>query len=169
MDKIKKQNDFAGIYRKYVNDIFRFCYIRVSDREQAKDLSQQVFLKAWDYVDKGNDLDNPKAFLYQMPRNIIIDWYRIKKESSLDKMIEEDGYDIPDQNSVSDIYRDSDMKSVLIAMKSIPKEDSDALTMRYIDGMSVSEIAKVLNERENTVSVRIHRAIEKVRDIMIKK
>lgn len=169
MDTIKLQNEFAEIYKKYVNDIFRFCYLRISDREVAKDVSQQVFLKAWDAVQQGKELDNARAFLYQVARNTIIDWYRKKKEHSLDQMMEEDGYDIPDYSSVEEMHSNSDMKSVLEAMKKIPKEDAEVVMMRYVDGMGVNEIAGILNERENTVSVRIYRAIEKIRSIMIKK
>ena len=72
--------------------IFRHCYFRVFDRERARDLVQETFLKTWEYLTRGHDIENIRAFLYRVATNLIIDDSRRKKEISLEQL-SESGFD----------------------------------------------------------------------------
>jgi len=92
MDKKK----FSEFYDQNINKVFRFVYLRVDSTETAQDLTSLVFLKFWktqasfvdNKVNQSSKVSNPKAFLFQMARNQIIDFYRQKdkKPLSLDKL-----------------------------------------------------------------------------------
>ena len=160
---------FISAYDEYADAIFRHCFFRVSDRERAKELSQEVFVRAWEYLKKHNDEEvvNMQALLYHIARNLIIDEYRGRKKQSisLDVLNEEDGFDPPD-DSHTEIIRASEMGEVKKAMEELPDHFREVLLLRYVDDMGVKDIAELLEEKENAISVRIHRGIAELRKIL---
>lgn len=90
--KAKKHKDkqaFIEAYDLYIEQIFRFIYFKVGNREEAEDIASMVFLKCWNYVYEGNlgDYHTLKSLLYKIARNTIIDHYRKnqnRKSVSLD-------------------------------------------------------------------------------------
>ena len=93
MEKENRQQTFLEAYESYNNAIFRYCYYQTSNREIALDLTQDTFLKAWEYLGKGIAVENMRAFLYRVAGNAVIDYRRKKKSGSLDAMTE-NGFDI---------------------------------------------------------------------------
>ena len=81
-------DNFKNIYEDESDTIFRFCLIRVSNREQALDITQETFLRLWKNMQEGKTILNNKAFLFTIAHRLIIDWYRKKKSFSLDKMLD---------------------------------------------------------------------------------
>jgi len=73
------QQKFLEAYDTYNDDIFRFCIVKVRNRDIALDIAQDTFTKTWEYLSSGKEIDNMRAFLYQVARNAIIDWSRKKK------------------------------------------------------------------------------------------
>jgi RNA polymerase sigma-70 factor (ECF subfamily) len=63
------QKEFEKAYDLYADAIFRHCYLRVSDRELAKDLMQETFMKTWEYLASGKDIDDVRPFLYRTALN----------------------------------------------------------------------------------------------------
>jgi|SRR3989344_533818 len=153
--------EFMKAYEKYSDAIFRYCYFRVYDRERAKDLVQETFMKTWDYIAQGNDIGNIRAFLYRVARNIIIDYTRKKKEDSLEAL-QESGFN-PGLDERANKEIEFDFQAALQAIKSLDEKYREAVTMRYIEGYSPKEIARMIDETENVVSVRIHRGLQQLR------
>src|SRR3989344_4678170 len=71
-----QDQQFIEVYREYAPQIFKYCFFRVRRREDAEDIASQTFLKTWEYLAKGNSLDNMRAFLYRVAHNLIIDHYK---------------------------------------------------------------------------------------------
>jgi DNA-directed RNA polymerase specialized sigma24 family protein len=86
------ENEFMQAYDNFADAIFRHCYYRVFDRERGKDLMQETFMRAWQYLNKGEKVLNMRAFLYRIANNLIIDESRKKKEQSLEQL-QEAGFD----------------------------------------------------------------------------
>lgn len=156
------QEDFLAAYEEYNDAIFRFCLVKTRNRDTALDISQDTFTKTWEYLASGKTVGNIRAFLYQVARNLIIDLSRKKKSESLDTYFE-DGLEFGEDNS-DRLENQFDGKKALELLDTLKDTDKDVLIMRFIEDMSVPEIAEALNEKENTVSVRIHRALKKVED-----
>lgn len=155
------EQSFLKLYDQFAEAIFRHCYFRVSSREIAEDLTQESFLRVWNYLATGETIDTPKAFLYHIAGNLIIDYYRKKKETSLD-MLTEEGFNPvgSDANSILSYVAGQHALGVIQKLESPYRE---AIIMKYVDNLSIGEIAEVLGESENAVSVRIHRGIEKLK------
>lgn len=156
-------DDFLKLYDEYADAIFRHCFFRVFNRELARDMTQETFFKTWDYMRAGNRLDNPKAFLYRVATNLVIDHARRRKEASLDDL-KEKGFDpvIEDEGTGrrADIF---EKEAVLRALETLPQQYRDVVALRYIDDLTPREIALVLDLSVNNVSVRIHRGVEMLR------
>src|SRR3989344_4062244 len=82
---------FGLLYDHYEPMIYRFILIKVSHREEAEDLTHQVFLHAWRSIPSYQDLGFPfSSWLYRMARNQVIDFYRARKEQqSFEELSEE--------------------------------------------------------------------------------
>jgi RNA polymerase sigma-70 factor (ECF subfamily) len=152
---------FEKAYQDYSDAIFRHCYFRVFDREQGKEIMQEAFMRAWTYLADGKTVDNMRAFLYRIANNLIIDYVRKKKEVSLDDL-QMQGFD-PAFDAVSDMQRKVDESTILANLGFLEKDYRDALVMRYIDGLSPAEIADIVGESPNTISVRLHRGLKQLR------
>ncbi|OGN08124.1 MAG: hypothetical protein A3J46_06270 [Candidatus Yanofskybacteria bacterium RIFCSPHIGHO2_02_FULL_41_11] len=155
---------FTKAYDELSDSIFRHCWFRIGDRERAKDLMQETFTKSWQYISRGEKVDNLKAFLYRVANNLIIDEYRKKKELSLDNlMVEgfEPGFDDRRKNE-----QEIDARFILGVVNRLDEKYREAVLMRYIDDLSPKEIAEVTGESENNISVRIHRGLSQLKEIL---
>lgn len=162
MDHEATKAHFLEVYDRHADEIFRFCVLKVSSRERAEDLTQDVFMKLWQAQREGVQIKNERAFLYTLARNQVIDWYRKKKESSLDALREE-GIDFPSQAHES-IERDAQMREVLEVVNSLDEPSREAVLLRFVEGWTPAEIAALSGESPNAVSVRINRAIKKIQE-----
>lgn len=157
---------FKETYDAHADALFRFAYYKLSDREKAKDVVQDTFVKVWEYLSGEGEVQNIKALLYRIATNAIIDNYRKKKELSLDSLVDE-GFDPGDQHGAhAAIIDESEADIVIKSIHSLEEDERALLLMRYIDGLTVKEIATVTGQRENTVSVKIHRAVKLLKDIL---
>jgi RNA polymerase sigma-70 factor (ECF subfamily) len=152
---------FLEWYGAHNDGIFRFCLLKTSNRNVALDITQETFSKVWEYLSKGNEIKEPKAFLYRIATNIVIDFYRKKKSDSLDTMIES-GFD-PMQEDYISPEKFSEIQELHAKLAMLDDKHKDVIIMRFINDMSVQDIAAIYDEHENTISVRIHRALEKLR------
>ncbi len=158
------ENNFLKSYDAYADAIFRFCFFKTGDRELARDLTQDTFMKTWGYLEKGNEIANMQAFLYRVASNLVIDWYRKDKTDSLDDLAEE-GFD-PEDNKIN-IKENAEVSLALDLLNKLGPDDKSLIIWRFVEGLSPKEIAEEIgNVKENVVSVRIHRALKKLRSIM---
>ncbi|MDD5164932.1 MAG: sigma-70 family RNA polymerase sigma factor [Candidatus Pacebacteria bacterium] len=160
---------FVQIHTEHADSIFRFCFLRVSDRNVAIDLTQDVFMRYWDNLIKGNNIQNDKAFLFTVARNIIIDWYRKKKSISLDALQEENDdpeeFALIEDNAKGALELSTESRFLLDKIKSLPHTSQQVLYFKYIEDLKPKEIAEILHIKENAVSVRIFRALEDLRKL----
>ncbi len=160
----KAERHFVDAYNSYGDAIFRFCFFRVYDRERAKEIMQDVFMRTWDYQSRGNRIKNIRAFLYTTARNIIIDESRKQKDISLE-LLQNSGFEPVDKLDLAHLARQMDM---LETIHLIDEKYKEPIILRYIDGFSIKEIARLIGESENVISVRIHRGLKQLREILAK-
>jgi len=160
----EKEEQFLQAYDEHSDAIFRYCYYRVFDREKAKDFVQETYFRTWKYMLGEKAIENIRAFLYKIARNIIIDESKKKKSSSLDQIMET-GFapSIDTRGKTQDYFTG---KELVLIVKSLDEKYRDVILMKYIDDLSTKEIAIAINETENNVYVRISRGLEKVKEIL---
>lgn len=164
--------DYLEAFEAHADALFRHAFFRLSNRERAQELTQDAFLKTWDFLRGGGDVRDFKSFLYRILNNLIIDEYRKKKSSSLDEILEDDMGSFEARMSGggrSETEEELDVHimgtRIRARIEELPEMYRDAVTMRFIDELSPKEIAEMLGESENVVSVRIHRGVAKLRQL----
>ena len=159
------ERDFLAAYDEHADALFRHCLIRVRDREAAKDIVQEAYSRTWLYLSEGKTIEYPRAFLYRVANNLIVDGARKKKSASLEKMMEDDGFEVADE-SLTDPADRMSTREAMKHLTSLEEIYQTTIRMRFFDNMTPKEIAGALGVSENVVSVRIHRGIERLGRLM---
>ena len=161
------QKEFEKAYDLYADAIFRHCFLRVSDRELAKDLMQEAFMKTWEYLASGHDIQDIRPFLYRTAHNCVIDHVRKQKKRRTDSLesLQEEWFDVAGENG-KDWATILDAKAVVEIFQKVREPYRTVLVLRYVDEMQPSEIAEMLHISANAVSVRITRGLEKLRMLL---
>ena len=161
----QKTAEFIALYDEMADQLFRHCFFKVSNRELALDLVQETFARTWEYLSSGKEVNNIKGFLFKVANNLIIDEYRKKKVVSLETLQEQSGFDAPVQDHKKTIFN-VEVDTVLGYIKKLDEKYREVIMMRYINDYSPKEIATILGESENAVSVRINRGNKKVQEML---
>lgn len=141
---------FAMLYDAYVERVSRYIYFRVSENCDMEDLVSQVFLKAWENLDRYQTGNSPfVAWLYAIARNLVIDHYRMKKEVlSLEEALTlPSDVEMPDE----EVQVRFDLEELRTALQFLKADQQQALILKYIAGLSNENIAKAMNKQEGTV------------------
>ena len=162
MEEIK--NAFSKIYDQYVTKIYRFIFLKVSSQEVAEDLSSEVFMRTWEtYRSESTRIENIQAYLYQIARNVVADHYRGRKVQIVSV---EETVDLPDEaDSLQDqVLLNLEMDRIQKALAVLQDEYQNLIIWRYLDELSVPEIAQITGKTEENVRVGIHRAIQSLKE-----
>lgn len=162
---------FVWLYDQYAPQVYRFILIKTNSPQDSEDLTSEVFFRFWKQVttEKGK-VNNPRAFLYQIARNLVVDHYRQKPRADLvidenqEKIMENTLADSTDLSQKAAL--DSDLVQVHKAISQIKPQYQDMLIWHYLDDFSVKEISQILDKSENTIRVQLHRALKALKSVM---
>jgi len=162
----QKNQFFSEIYNKYIDKIYRFVYLKVSSETIAQDLTSETFTRFWYQIYLDKKIKNPSAFLYQIARNLVIDFYR--KEGAVNLVPIEKCKEMSDPHANLEEKASvlSDMEVVRTALVNLKEDYQNVIIWRYLDDLSIPEIAKVMEKSEGTVRVTLHRALKTLRIAM---
>jgi len=171
--KRKDKEAFAKAYDLYVDQIYRFIYFKINDKEEAHDLTSQVFLKAWEHIQQKGEIEvkTVKALLYRISRNCVIDYYR-KNNKRINISIESDdenvGIDIVDesQNILKNLEIKLDIEEVKKKILELKDEYREVIILHFIDELSTKEIAEILDKTAGNIRVLIHRALKALKKLL---
>lgn len=172
MQNPEQKKQFIETYQKYFPNIFKYCLFRVGSKEDAEDLTEQTFMKTWNYLIEGSEIDNMRAFLFRVAHNHIVDFYaqRKKDQDHRTSLETKDGQtiDIPD---AIDIHADAETKELyreaIAELNRLKPEYRDVMLLRYVHDMELTDIAQTLGLSPENVRVRIHRATKKIKEALI--
>ncbi len=156
---------FGKVYDEYINRIYRFIYFKVSREEEAQDLASETFLRAWQHIQEGKDIKQLSAFLYSIARNLVIDHYRKKmitvsaEEADISGILTDEG------KQKMKVEGTQEYAALLAAMNKMKEEYREVVQLRYIDELSIGEIAEILGKNKGNVRVTLHRASKTLRDV----
>ncbi len=171
LEKAQKgdRDAFGLIYDHFREKIYKFIYFRVGHKELAEDLLSDTFVKAWQKIEGVN---TPKAFvgwLYQVAKNNVIDYYRIKGTSII--AIEEIAEVLPDSTAspIDKANASVEMTTLMELMEMLPTEQRAVLEYKFFEDLTNEEIAAVMGKSEGAIRVIQHRAIDKLKQLLKRK
>ena len=159
---------FLEAYDEYSEALFRHAKLRISNHERAIDLVHDTFTKVWSYVRQGYEIQTFRPFLYKVLNNLIIDEYRKKKDQSLDALLEKEGVDEGSfedlsESSVEALAATIDGRKAFELLEELPDMYREVIILKFVDGLGPKEMSELIEEKENVISVRIHRALKILR------
>lgn len=166
--KAAQQNSllFEPLYNKYYEKMVRFIYQRVDSKEEAFDITSQVFYKCMLHLKKYEFRGIPfSAWLYRIAINELNMLYRSHK---VDKVLNVDAAGL--NHIAADIEEeDYELKhnAIAAAIALLPDEEMHLIEMRFFEKRSFKEIGDILNITENNAKVRLYRCLDKIK-MMIK-
>ncbi|PIR86759.1 MAG: RNA polymerase subunit sigma-24 [Candidatus Harrisonbacteria bacterium CG10_big_fil_rev_8_21_14_0_10_49_15] len=161
---------FGRLYDHYIKAIYRFIAVKVGSKEQAEDLTHEVFLRAWQKLPSFKSRGFPfSSWLYRIARNRVIDHYRTQKSHlNVDDLVgqmEEEFLKVSsDQRQQLDLKLD--LEKVMSALEQLTPDQREVMELRFIEDLSPKEIAEVIGKREGTVRILQHRATKKLQELL---
>lgn len=160
-EEAKQRIILTGAHHEYLKGLNSYAYFKINDHVMGEELVQETFMKTWVYLVKGGKIDMMKAFLYHVLNNLIVDQYRKHKTSSLDVLIEK-GFE-PREDGFDDFFNVLDGKAALTLIAELPLNYQNIMNMRYVQDLSIQEIADITGMTKNTIAVQVHRGISKLK------
>lgn len=174
--KVKQEPEaYAELYDYYVQRIYRFVYFKVSSREEAEDITSEVFLKAWNYLRENKEVNSFSGLLYRIARNSIIDLYRAKSGHPETALPETTGRDDGEKKvgEVGDegkwqtaVNTKLETEKILQSLKKLKQEYQEVVTLRFVDELEIEEIAEITGRGKIAVRVTLHRALKKLKEML---
>jgi RNA polymerase sigma-70 factor (ECF subfamily) len=158
---------FSRIYDEYIQKIYRFVYLKVNSQEAAEDITSKVFLKSWESFSGKRKIKNPRAFLYQVARNSVIDYYRDKGRTTVVDMEKTPQLTDYKTNLYESAVLHAEIEKVKAAIQNIKPEYQDVIIWHYLDDLSAEEIAQIVKKPVGTVRVMIHRGLKSLKGELV--
>lgn len=148
--------EFEIFFRKWYMPLGMYAMRIVGDADDAEDLVENTFVKAWQAIHDGRDLDNFRSYMYLLVRNECIDFLRKKKNLA-------DISEIPDveEETIDTSERDA---RIWKAMDELPEKCREIFLMSKCDGLSNEEIAEELDISIKTVKNQMTKAYSRLRE-----
>ena len=164
-DLLSTAANFSALYERTHLTIFRYLYgLTGGPQEDVEDLTAETYERAWKSRRTfQGDESAASGWLMKIARHLVIDGYRRRKARPIT------AGEIPDQLPQAGLQPEEvtlsaeEQRTLWMVMAALPAEGREILTLRYVLGWRVNEVAAYLQIPENTVSVVIRRALERLR------
>lgn len=163
----QKVQDFQSFYQENIHLIYRYIYSKVGNREDAEDLTSQIFVKAVRSVDAGRGPLSMQKWLFQVARTTIADYWRAyyrAPASSLEELLDA-GWEGPFDEGEDAPPSDVPGERVQRILQALPPQYREVLNCRFLLNLSIKETAARLSLTEANVKVLQSRALKRAADI----
>lgn len=153
-----REEDINEWYDLYHQTIFKFIFMLTRDYQQAEDLTQETFFKAYKYYHTFNSQSSEKTWLFSIAHNVTVDYLRKQKPIRFFKELFQaqiDSKELP-ENVVQ--LKESSVE-IYEAMRELKQSHREVIILRKIKGFSISETAEILNCSESKVKSTLHRGM----------
>ena len=158
-------NAFEELVLRYEKTVYNLALRMVGDRDDAFDMTQEAFIKAYGSLSSFRGDSKFSVWIYRITTNVCLDFLRSKsRKQQVSLTVSDDDedaqLDIPDPKADTEqqLIKKISMQSVEEGLKTLPDKQRQILVMRELGGMSYAEIGKALSIEEGTVKSRIFRA-----------
>lgn len=149
---------FGVLFDKYYDKVYRYCYRRLTDREFAEDMTQEVFLRVLKSIGSYRHYGKFENYLYVIAKNLIKDSYgkrEILPIEDVECAVEETGFDGIE-------------KYILLskALAKIPEREREILLLRYDADLKIKDIARVMGMNLSTTKYHLKKGIQMLKELI---
>ena len=172
MPQSEKDRIFDSEFLPQIDALYNFAYHLVYNEDDANDLVQETYMKAYRFIDKYIEGTNAKAWLFKILKNAFINQYRKKSKQPTKVDFEDivsyhDGEDAGPVSHVDlrqEIFQGMMGDEITIAINSLPVDFKTVILLCDIEGFTYEEISKIVDIPIGTVRSRLHRARNMLKD-----
>ena len=160
----QKNSFFEELYERYADKVYRKCLTLVKDAARAEDFTHDIFLKLIVKLGSFKEEARFSTWLYSITYNYCMDQLRVNKKRGETSL--EDELDVIDEDVDTSVLieeKDADAKRLQLAIGTLSTEERSILMMKYLDGLSIRDIASVFRITESAVKMRLLRSRENLR------
>lgn len=157
--------EFQALYDRHAREVWAVAYARWLDAEAAQDVVQEVFLRLWKQSEAGEDIQNPRAWLLRVARNLAEDFAKsaFRRNGTQPPEVMH-GVRSGESAPLEKMERDEAFAQVRAVLEELPPADRDILTLRYALDYEAADIAQALGIAVTAVHMRLSRARQRLAD-----
>lgn len=161
------QEAFAQLYEAHFDKIFRYVVLKIRNQAEAEDMTQQVFVKAYESIGSYQSQGVPfTAWLFRIAHNQMVDY--VRKQSRKSTVPLDESLPIADETDLEhDVETKIEMEKVVLATKQLTKAQREVISLRFAGGLSITEAAKTMRKSEGAIKALQHSAILSLRKTLL--
>lgn len=157
---------FTELYETYFDKLYRYIVVRIGNRAEAEDMTQQVFVKAYKSISSYRWRGVPfSAWLFRIAHNLIVDFFR--KESKRPTVPLDESLVASNDNVQQVVERRLDVERVMAATRQLTAAQREVVSLRFAGGLAIAEVARVMGKSEGAVKALQHSAIAALRRVLL--
>ena len=156
----------AELYEKYFDKIYRYVVIKIGNRIEAEDLTQQVFINMLRSISSYKWKGKPfSAWLFRIAHNLVVDYLRRKSKLKTDSI---EGMEVRDNsNPQMEIEHKSEVERVLLATKRLTEAQREVISLRFTSELAIAEVANIMGKSQGAIKALQHSAIIALRKALM--
>lgn len=158
--KTGNQSAFEMVFRRFYKPLCFFAARMIKDLPAAEDIAENSFIKLWNNLDKIEDFNHVKYFLYKVARNACLDHIKVSQRTDLRERLFTEHLKDDENNFFNELIRAEVMGELHQAIKLLPRQCGKIMSLSYIDGLKNPKIAEQLNISIQTVKNQKSRGIK---------
>ena len=155
------------LYEENFDKIYRYIVLKIGDRTEAEDMTQQVFLNALQSISSYKWKGMPfTSWLYRIAHNQVVDYFRKKSKHATVPLDESLPIPAVDGDPKYTVERKIEMETVVMATKKLTQSQQEVISLRFASELSIAEVAGVMGKSEGAVKALQHSAIAALRKVL---
>jgi RNA polymerase sigma-70 factor (ECF subfamily) len=155
------------LYDRYEARIYSYVYRRTGDQTLAEDLTGQVFLKMLEAIRNRKAWHSSfSGWLYRIAHNLVIDYYRQRDHQIQVSLEDEPTLPALDDNPVLATELKLDVERLRAAIARLTDEQAQVISLRFLEGYSINEVADMMNKTEGSIKALQYRAVANLRQLL---
>jgi RNA polymerase sigma-70 factor (ECF subfamily) len=159
---------FAVLYTRHVDAIYRYIFYRNGDVKDAEDLTEQVFLKAWEAMPHYKTTSSGFIhWLYRIAHNAVVDHHRRRKLITFEGL--EENMAFPEhtpETALEQVISKEELARLATSIARLPETYQQVIILRFIEGLDHAEIAQILDKSEGACRGIQHRALASLQKLL---
>ena len=154
------------LHDRLYEPVYRYVHFKVSDPQASEDLTSEVFLRMLEALKKGKQWKTtPDAWIFGIARNVVADHYRVASRGS--EVVLDEHLALPEEQSPTQhVIHAEQHQELALAISSLTDEQRDVVLLRFMEGLSINDVAEAMGKKPGAVKGLQHRALRALSEVM---
>ncbi|MBN1537056.1 MAG: sigma-70 family RNA polymerase sigma factor [Anaerolineales bacterium] len=165
--KAGDRDAFNSLYQIYLNAIYRYIYFRIAHIKDAQDLTEQVFLNAWDALPAYQDRGHPfSSWLYRIAHLIVGNYHREKQKNQITDQASSINQARDQVSILKQIIKTQDTETLARAISQLPHDQQQVIVLRFIEGLNHGEVSQLMARSQSACRILQSRALTALNQLL---